>query len=219
MENCQNEELDLVFVLDESGSMQGVESDTIGGYNGMLDKQRSSSNNVKVTTIVFNDCAKIVHDRADVSTIANLTSKNYQPGGCTALLDAIGLGLKHISDIHKNMPANLTRPKVMFVVITDGLENASQKYSIEKIRKKIKKKQEKDGWEFVFLGANIDAIAEASKIGIGHNRVANFAATSMGVIGTFDCLSECIVSFASGKSHDMEKSLAELDKQMQTVKK
>ena len=219
MENCQNEELDLVFVMDESGSMQGVESDTIGGYNAMLEKQRGLSNNVKVTTIVFNDQPRIVHDRVDAGEIVKLMSKDYHPGGCTALLDAIGLGLKHISDIHKKRLDGSAKLKVMFVVITDGLENASVHYSIEKIRKKIKKRQEKDNWEFVFLGANIDAIAEASKIGIKRGRAAAFGATPHGLVGTFDCLSECIMSFVGGESLAMEKSLAELDKQTQISKK
>ena len=161
---------ELVFILDRSGSMGGLESDTIGGFNRMIARQKKEEKEVNVTTILFDDEVEVLHDRFPIAIIEPLTEKEYFVRGCTALLDAVGTGIEKIDNVQKHLPEQYRAGKVIFVITTDGLENSSTEYSYEQIRRKIEAKKE-CGWEFLFLGANIDAGREAEKIGINFEAV------------------------------------------------
>ena len=171
---------ELVFILDRSGSMEGLEKDTIGGFNGMLQKQRKEEGEANVTTILFDDEIEVIHDRFPVSVVNPLTDTDYYVRGCTALLDAIGSTVKKIENIQKRLPEDMKAEKVIFVITTDGHENASQEYSYKMVKELIEKNQEK-GWQFMFLGANIDAINEAKSLGIRPGHAVSYKNDSKGV--------------------------------------
>lgn len=175
---------ELVFILDRSGSMGGLENDTIGGFNGMIAKQKSQRKKVNVTTILFDDEVDIIHDRFPVEIIEPLTEKEYFVRGCTALLDAVGTAIEKMENIQKHLPEDHRAGKVIFVITTDGLENSSEHFTQEQIRRKIEAKKE-CGWEFLFLGANIDAGREAEKIGIARNRSVTYKNDSEGIAVNF----------------------------------
>ena len=185
----KNYALELVFILDESGSMYNLTSDTIGGFNSMLDKQKAKYENVLLTTVFFNDDSKIVHDRIPISEAAHLTGEDYTPCGCTALLDAIGKTIAHISHIHKYIRQEDVPEKTLFVITTDGQENVSYQYTFPEIRKMIEEKKSVFGWDFSFLGANIDAFAVADDLGVDLLKTRSFVASSPGVAHMFcDCM-------------------------------
>ena len=165
---------EMVFILDRSGSMHGLEEDTIGGFNSMIDKQKKEEGRALVSTVLFCDESKVIHDRADLGEIKPLTQEEYYTCGCTALLDAIGDAIHHIGNVHKYARPEDRPDKTVFVIITDGLENASRRYTYEKVRHLIGKQKEKHGWEFLFLGANIDAIETAGHIGITEDRAVTY---------------------------------------------
>lgn len=171
---------ELVFILDRSGSMCGLESDTIGGFNGMIERQKKDGEKVNVTTILFDDKVEIIHDRFSIQEIQPLTGKEYYVRGCTALLDAVGQAINKIDNVQKHLPEEHRAGKVLFVIITDGLENSSEEFSYNDIREMIEAKK-KCGWEFLFLGANIDAGREAEKIGIDRDRSVTYENDSKGV--------------------------------------
>lgn len=175
---------ELVFLLDRSGSMGALESDTIGGFNGMIAKQKKQGNKVNVTTILFDDEVDIIHDRFPIEIIEPLTEKEYFVRGCTALLDAVGTALEKMENVQKHLPEAHRAGKVLFVIITDGLENSSEHYTQEQVRRKIEAKKE-DGWEFLFLGANINAGKEAEKIGIARNRSVTYENDAEGIAVNF----------------------------------
>lgn len=175
---------ELVFVLDRSGSMGGLESDTIGGFNGMITKQKIQGKNVNVTTILFDDEVDIIHDRFPVEIVEPLTEKEYFVRGCTALLDAVGTAIEKMGNVQKHLPEDHRAGKIIFVITTDGLENSSEHFTQEQIRRKIESKKE-CGWEFLFLGANIDAGKEAEKIGIARNRSVTYENDSEGIAVNF----------------------------------
>ena len=154
---------ELVFILDRSGSMGGLESDTIGGFNGILQKQKKEEGEANVTTVLFDDQIEIIHDRFSIDIVKPLTDADYYVRGCTALLDAVGSNVKKVENIQNRLPEELRAEKIIFVITTDGQENSSQEYSSNMVKKMIEKNQEK-GWQFLFLGANIDAVEEAEKI-------------------------------------------------------
>lgn len=183
---------ELVFILDRSGSMGGLESDTIGGFNGMLKKQREQEGEVTVTTVFFDDRYEIIHDRIPIEHILPITNKEYHVRGCTALLDAVGKTIHKIVNVQKILPEEQRAEKVIFVIITDGLENASREYSYKLIKSMIEHEKEKYGWEFMFLGANIDAVAEADKMGIGEERAVTYSNDSAGVLLNYDTISETV---------------------------
>ena len=183
---------ELVFVLDKSGSMSGLEKDTIGGFNSMLEKQRKEDGDVVISTVLFDDRVQVLHDRTDLEKIANLTDRDYQVGGCTALLDALGKSIKHINKIQKMLPEDERPAKTMFIITTDGQENSSHEFSYDKIKKMVEKKQEKKQWEFLFLGANMDAISAAADIGIKADRATNFHSDAVGTAVNYAALSRAV---------------------------
>ena len=165
---------EIVFVLDRSGSMNGLEADTIGGYNSFLEKQKNGEGDAYISTVLFDNEMIVLHDRENIKDVKLLTSEDYVPRGLTALLDAVGGAIKHISNVHKYAREEDVPEKTIFVIITDGMENASHKFTYNKLHELIKRKQEECGWEFVFLGANIDAPREARKFGISESRSVTY---------------------------------------------
>lgn len=183
---------ELVMILDRSGSMCGLEADTIGGYNSMLAKQRTLEGEVLVSTVLFDDKIDVIHDRVSLDQVPQMTDKEYYVRGCTALLDAIGGAVHHIANVHKYAREEDRPEKTIFVITTDGMENASRQYSYEKVRRMVEKEKEKYGWEFLFLGANMDAIEVASRFGIGADRAVTYEADHEGTELNYAVVSETV---------------------------
>lgn len=186
---------ELVFILDRSGSMSGLESDTIGGYNSMLKKQKKESSDALITTVLFDDMYELLHDRINLQQIEFITDKEYFVRGSTALLDAVGKTINKIKNVQKSTSKHERVEHVLFVITTDGMENASKEFSYEKIHQMIENQKNKFGWEFIFLGANIDAAAVAEKFGISRNRAANYNADSEGTLLNYEVLNEAVSCF------------------------
>lgn len=191
---------EVVFILDKSGSMRGLEQDTIGGFNSMLEKQKSQEGEVLFSTVLFDNKSEVLHDRIMVQDIAPLTDKDYSTGGSTALLDAIGGAIRHIGNTHKYARSEDVPEHTLFIITTDGMENASRRYSLGRVRMMIERQQAKYGWEFIFLGANIDAIRTASRYGIAANRSVNYHSDREGTALNYEVLSETITSVRSNRS-------------------
>lgn len=185
---------ELVFILDRSGSMFGLEADTIGGFNSMIAKQRREEGEALVSTVLFNTTSMVLHDRVPLSRIEPMTERQYQTGGCTALLDAIGGAIHHIGNVHKYAREEDRPGRTLFVITTDGLENASHAYTADQVRRMIRRQRENYGWEFLFLGANIDAVETAAHIGIDRDRAVNYRSDSEGTRLNYEVLSEAISS-------------------------
>ncbi len=183
---------EVIFILDRSGSMSGLESDTIGGYNSILKQQREMEGDVNVTTVLFDDRYELLHNRESIRNVSDLTAREYYVRGCTALVDAMGITIsrfiKEVSD-----------EKVMFVITTDGYENASREYTVSAVKKMIETQKEK-GWEFIFMGANIDAVATGSQFGIARNR--NYVSDSSGIAATYSSLRRAVKSFVENSAVD-----------------
>ncbi|MCR5455860.1 MAG: VWA domain-containing protein [Bacteroidales bacterium] len=204
-----NKNTELVFIIDKSGSMSGLESDTIGGFNSMLNQHKKGEGKCTLSTIFFSDHQKTIHDRVDIATVKPLTDADYIPGGCTALLDTVGNSINHTKSILSGADDEAVRnSKVVYVIITDGYENASREYSAPQIKDMITKQQEA-GWEFVFLGANIDAVSTAATYGIKHNKAVNFHADEEGMRMSFKALTRLVGSVRS-KGCACESDLDEL---------
>ena len=190
---------ELVFILDRSGSMFGLEADTIGGFNSMIAKQRREAGEALVSTVLFNGTTTVLHDRVPLTRIEPMTERQYQTGGCTALLDAIGGAIHHIGNVHKYAREEDRPEHTLFVITTDGLENASHSYSADQVRRMIRRQRENYGWEFIFLGANIDAVETAAHIGIDRSRAVNYHSDARGTRLNYEVLSEAISSVRSCK--------------------
>ncbi|WP_017380352.1 vWA domain-containing protein [Paenisporosarcina sp. TG-14] len=198
--NAKNTE--LVFILDKSGSMAGLESDTIGGFNALITKQKKEQGDARVTTVLFNDGYELLHDRISIKGIAPITEKEYEVGGMTALLDAIGSTIQKIGNAQKRTSEEERAGKVMFVITTDGYENTSCEYNYKKIKSMIAHQKKNYKWEFVFLGANIDAVATAEKFGIDEEFAVKYHADTEGTQLNYQVLNEAFSSFRTGKKLD-----------------
>ena len=183
---------EIVFILDRSGSMAGLEGDTIGGFNSMIRKQRRQEGEAYISTVLFDNYSEVIHDRVPLEKVPQLTEEEYYVRGCTALLDAVGSAVHHIGNVHKYAREEDVPEKTIFVITTDGMENASRSYSYEKVRAMIEERKEKNGWEFLFLGANIDAAREAARFGIHADRAANYHADSRGTEVIYEAVGDAL---------------------------
>ena len=188
---------ELVFILDRSGSMAGLEADTIGGFNAMTQKQRKEPGEALVSTVLFDNETQVIHDRVPLDKVPALTQKEYYVRGCTALLDAVGGAIHHIGNVHKYAREEDRPEKTLFVITTDGMENASRRYTYDKVKAMIEHQREKYGWEFLFLGANIDAAREAARFGIRADRSANYHADHIGTEVIYEAVSEAVCQVRS----------------------
>ena len=183
---------ELVFILDRSGSMAGLEGDTIGGFNAMLQKQRGEPGEALISTVLFDNKTEVIHDRVPLDRVSALTEKEYYVRGCTALLDAVGGAIHHIGNVHKYAREEDRPEKTLFVITTDGMENASRRYTYDKVKAMIERQRETYGWEFLFLGANIDAAREAARFGIRADCAADYHADSIGTEAVYESVCEAV---------------------------
>ena len=195
----KNNSTELVFILDRSGSMAGLESDTVGGFNAMIQKQREQAGECYVSTFLFDNRPEIVHDRKLLDDVGKMTGENYVVRGCTALLDALGEAITHIGNIHKYARPEDVPSHTVFVITTDGMENASHRYSAEQVRGMIRHQKETFGWEFIFLAANIDAVETARGVGIDEDRAVNYLADSEGTACLYQTVSKAVCSIRQGE--------------------
>lgn len=193
---------ELVFILDRSGSMGGLEADTIGGFNSLLDKQKRETGEALVSTVLFDNEIEVLHDRVRLEDIAPMTDQDYYVRGCTALLDAVGGAIHHIGNIHKYARAEDVPEHTLVVITTDGMENASQRYDASQVKKMVRRQQEKYGWEFLFLGANIDAVETAAHFGIAPQRAANYHSDHEGTALNYEVISQAVCAVRAGAPLD-----------------
>lgn len=202
---------ELVMILDRSGSMCGLEADTIGGFNSMIEKQKKEDGEVYVSTVLFDDQVEVIYDRVDISKIEPMTDKQYYVRGCTALLDATGEAIHHIGNIHKYAREEDVPEKTIFVITTDGMENASRKYAYDDVRRMIERQKEHYHWEFIFLGANIDAAAEAARFGISASRAARYEADCEGTALNYSVVSDTVAQMRRCDTIEMDAIFEEKD--------
>jgi len=200
----ENNTTELVFIIDKSGSMSGMEADTIGGFNAMIEKQKKEEGKVYVSTVLFSNDNEVLHDRVDLNEVKPLTEREYSVGGCTALLDAIGGAIHHIGNVHKYARPEDVPAHTLFLITTDGMENASHEYSSQKVKEMIKRQEKKYGWEFVFIAANIDAVETAENIGIRRERAANYRYDKEGTETMYCCVSEIVSSVRENANIDAD---------------
>ena len=202
---------EIVFILDRSGSMAGLEQDTIGGFNAMIQKQKGEPGAAYVSTVLFDNVSEVIHDRVDIQKIEPMTDRDYYVRGCTALLDAVGKAIHHIGNVHKYAREEDRPEKTLFVITTDGMENASREYTYPRLKAMIERQKEKYGWEFIFLGANIDAAKEAARFGIDADRTANYHADTIGTAVIYEAVSEavCNVRASQPMNADWKRSIDE----------
>ncbi len=206
----KNNITELVFILDRSGSMNGLEGDTIGGFNSLIEKQRKETGECFVTTVLFDNEIKTLHDRVELREIKDMTEEDYCVGGSTALIDAIGTSIEKIDGIHRYIRAEDVPEHTMFVIITDGMENASRRFSSREVKKMIEK-HKKSGWEFLFIGANIDSVETARHFGISEDRAVNYHADKQGTAVAYECVSRAVgavrkcAPLAKSWSEDIDK--------------
>ena len=210
MKDKMNNITELVFILDRSGSMAGLEADTIGGFNAMIEKQRKEEGECFVSTVLFDNISEVLHDRVKLSEIQPMTDKEYTVRGSTALIDALGGAIHHIGNIHKYARREDVPAHTMFIITTDGMENASHKYSSERVKAMIQRQKEKYGWEFLFIGANIDAVETAARYGIDRDRAVNYNADEEGTRVLYESVSRavCNVRASTPLSADWSADIA-----------
>lgn len=188
----RNDLTELVFILDRSGSMANLEKDTIGGFNSMIEKQKRENGECLVSLVLFDDVSEVLYNRVPIHRVHSLTNKDYYARGCTALIDALGDAINHIGNVHKHSKEEDVPERTMFIITTDGLENASRKYCASKVKAMITRQREKYGWEFLFLGANIDAVETAKKYGILEDRAVQFNNDHEGVVLNYNTISQTV---------------------------
>ena len=209
---------EVVFILDKSGSMSGLEKDTIGGFNSLIEKQRKEPGDAIVSTVLFSDNSKVIHNRVNIKDIPLLTTNEYYVSGCTALLDAVGNAINYISKKHNESNNDDVPEKTIFIITTDGQENASREFTYSKVKNLIENMKENNKWEFIFLGANIDTIAEAKRFGIDENNAVNFNCDKIGVEINYECLDKAISTII--KEKNLSRSWrANIDKDVKSRKK
>lgn len=184
---------EIVFILDASGSMRGLEDDTVGGFNSLIEKNREEPGEATVSTILFSGDSRVLHDRIDIREVPRLTRRDYRCYGCTALLDAVGGAIKHVDLVQRVLPAGLRADRVLFVITTDGMENVSRRFTYPQVKRMIESHRE-DGWEFLFIGANIDAAAVAGRLGISTERAAGYVADERGTEVLYEAMSAAVTS-------------------------
>lgn len=202
MKKTENNVTELVFILDRSGSMSGLERDTIGGFNAMIQKQKKVAGEAYVSTVLFDNVSYVLHDRIKLKDVPKMTDRDYTVRGCTALLDAIGGAIHHIGNIHKYARPEDVPAHTMFIITTDGMENASHRYSLPEVKQMIERQKEKYGWEFLFIGANIDAVKTAQSFGIAPNRAVNYNADNEGTRILYDTITAPICAVRSSRPID-----------------
>ena len=208
---------EIVFILDRSGSMSGLEADTIGGFNSMIEKQKKENGEALISTVLFDNVSEVIHDRVPVQKVEPMTDRDYSVRGCTALLDAIGGAIHHIGNVHKYARNEDVPEHTLFVITTDGMENASRRYDSEKVKKMIERQKNRYGWEFLFIGANIDSVETAKHFGINSDRSVNYHADGQGTAVVFDAVSKTVCNFR--KSRPLSSSWSdEIDKDYESRK-
>ena len=199
---------ELVFILDRSGAMSGLEADTIGGFNSLLEKQKKEEGEAFVSVVLFDDKMEVLYDRAPIAKVEPMNDKQYFVRGCTALLDAVGGAIHHIGNVHKYSRPEDVPEKTLFIITTDGMENSSHRYTYERVKQLVEREQKEYGWEFLFLGANIDAISEAARFGIDRRRAANYEHDACGTQLNYEAMCESVSLVRRAKSHrEMRKAL------------
>ncbi len=204
MKKNNNNITELVFIIDRSGSMAGLESDTVGGFNAMIEKQRKQDGECFVSTVLFDDVSEVLHDRQKLSDVPKMTKKDYTVRGCTALIDAIGGAIHHIGNIHKYACAEDVPEHTLFVITTDGMENSSHRFSAEQVKKMIERQRERYGWEFIFIGANIDAVETAARYGIDRDRAVNYNADEKGTRVLYDAVAGAVCRVRESRALDAD---------------
>ena len=199
---------EIVFILDRSGSMSGLEKDTIGGYNSLIKKQKKEEGEAYISTVLFDDRTEVLHDRVGLDKIKPMTEEEYYVRGCTALLDAVGGAIHHIGNVHKYAREEDRPEKTLFIITTDGQENSSRMYTYEKVKRMVERQKEKYGWEFLFLGANIDAVEEAGRFGIKPDRAVNYECDEIGTAVNYRALNKAVSRVRNCAANEIDKALA-----------
>ena len=210
---------ELVMILDRSGSMRGLEADTIGGFNSMIEKQKKEEGEAFVSVVLFDDREEVIYDRTDIGKVEPMTDAQYYVRGCTALLDAVGGAIHHIGNVHKYAREEDVPEKTIFIITTDGMENASRRYTYEKVRSMIERQKEKYQWEFLCLGANIDAVKEASKFGIGATRAVNYEHDSVGTQLNYKVMSDVVGSARRAASAEDMNEMFDSDEMLEPIRR
>lgn len=198
---------EIVFILDRSGSMSGLEADTIGGFNSLIERQKKEEGEAYISTVLFDDKQEVLHDRVALDRILPMTDKEYYVRGCTALLDAVGGAIHHIGNVHKYAREEDRPEKTLFIITTDGMENSSRRYTYDKVKKMVEHQKEKYGWEFLFLGANIDAIEVAGRFGIDADRSVNYECDSVGTAVNYRALNQAVSRVRNAKHQEVSEAL------------